>query len=108
MDLEQRVKELSVKHNCTVMPIVFKDGETDEEIIGFIKEPSRMVKLRTMDKATISPITASAELFEAILLKEDSDERFSSEKSENDKYYIGGAMEAYKTVQVAVNQFKKK
>ena len=108
MNIEKKLEELSTRENCRVLPIVFKDEETGEEVIGFIKEPSRAVKLRVMDKAMTSPVTASAELFESILLKEDSDKRFSSELSENDKYYLGGTMEAFKTVEMAVNTFKKK
>jgi len=108
MDLEQKVKELSSKHSCTVVPIVFKDEDTEEEVIGFIKAPSRMVKLRIMDKAQTGVITASAELFDAILLTEESDARFSSGKSVDDKFYLGGAMAAYDTIKISVNQFKKK
>lgn len=108
MELEKKAQELSVKYNCKVTPIVFFDEEKKEEVIGFIKEPSRMVKLRVMDKAVTSSITASADLFDTILIKEESDSRFSDDKSENDKYYLGGVMEAFKTIEFAQSIFKKK
>lgn len=104
LSVQERAEELSKKYKTKVMPIVFVDEETEEEIVGFIKEPARMVKLRVMDKAMTSPITASSELFETIFLEEESDKRIMSE----DKYYLGATMEAFKTVEMAVNTFKKK
>ena len=106
MDIQKKADELSLKHNCKVSPIVFNDGEND--VIGFIREPNRMVKLRCMDKAMTASMTASAELFDAIIIKEDSDPRFTSEKAEDDKYYLGGVLEAFKTIEFATNTFKKK
>lgn len=108
MDIQKKVDELCAKHSCNVLPIIFKESEDSEEIVGFIKEPSRMVKLRMLDKSMTGSMTASAEVFESILLKEDSDSRFSSEKSCDDKYYLGGVIEAFKTIEISVNTFKKK
>jgi siroheme synthase len=104
LSVQERAEELSKKYKTKVSPIVFIDEDTQEEIIGFIKEPARMVKLRVMDKAMTSPMTASSELFETIFLEEDSDKRIMSE----DTYYLGATMEAFKTVEMAVNTFKKK
>ena len=104
MEAQKKAESLSIKLNCKVLPIVFHDVETGEDIIGFIKEPSRMVKLRVMDKAMTAPVTASAELFDSIFIEEESDSRFLSD----DKYYLGATMEAFKTVEMAVNTFKKK
>jgi hypothetical protein len=104
MDVQKKAEALSEKMNCKVLPIVFHDVETGEDIVGFIKEPSRMVKLRVMDKAMTAPVTASAELFDSIFIEEESDKRILSD----DKYYLGATMEAFKTVEMAVNTFKKK
>jgi hypothetical protein len=104
METQKKADALSVKMNCKILPIVFHDEETGEDIIGFIKEPSRMVKLRVMDKAMTAPVTASAELFDSIFVEEESDKRFLTD----DKYYLGATMEAFKTVEMAVNTFKKK
>jgi hypothetical protein len=108
MDNQKKAEELSIKYNCNVTPIVFRDEEKNEDIVGFIKEPSRVLKLRVMDKAMTGAVTAASELFDAIILKEESDKRFTSEESANDKYYLGGAMVAFKTVEFAVDTFKKK
>ena len=104
METQKKADALSVKMNCKVLPIVFHDEATGEDIVGFIKEPSRMVKLRVMDKAMTAPVTASAELFDSIFIEEESDRRFLTD----DKYYLGATMEAFKTVEMAVNTFKKK
>lgn len=104
MEAQKKAEALSIKLNCKVLPIVFHDEDTGEDITGFIKEPSRMVKLRVMDKAMTAPVTASAELFDSIFIEEESDKRFLTD----DKYYLGATMEAFKTVEMAVNTFKKK
>lgn len=106
--IEAKAEQLSQRENNKVTPIVFLDEETGEDVVGYIKTPSRLTKLRVMDKAMTSPVTAASELFEAILLKDDSDPRFSSTHADHDKYYLGGTMEAFKQVEMAVNTFKKK
>ena len=84
-----------------------KDTETNEDVVGFIKEPPRFVKLRVMDKGLTAPATAAAEIVDAYLIKEESDVRIYSETAD-DKFYLGATMEAYNMVSMAVNQFKKK
>ena len=106
--IEAKAQQLSEREKCTVTPIVFLDEETDENVIGYIKTPSRLTKLRVLDKAMTSPVTAAADLFEAVLLKDESDPRFSSTHADHDKYYLGGTMEAFKLVEMSVNTFKKK
>ena len=106
-EIQIKADELSKIHNCKVHPLVFKASESDE-VIGFIKEPPRFVKLRVMDKGLTAPISASAELVDAYLIKEASDSRIYDENPDNDKYYMGAAMEAYNLITLSVNQFKKK
>ena len=99
--------ELATREGCKVHPLVFAaDGE--DQIIGFMKEPPRHVKLRVMDKGLTQPATAAAEVVESFLLKDESDSRIWDEKPENDKYFLGATMEAYNLINMAVNQFKKK
>jgi hypothetical protein len=99
--------ELSQKENGKVHPLIFK-SETDELIVGYLKEPPRHVKLRVMDKGLTAPATAAAEVVDAFLIKEESDPRIWDEKPENDRYYLGATMEAYNLISMAVNQLKKK
>lgn len=101
------VGELSARENCPVHPLIFMASEEDQ-VIGFIKEPPRHVKLRVMDKGLTQPATAASEVVEAFLIKDASDSRIWDEKPENDKYYLGAVMEAYNMINMSVNQFKKK
>ena len=107
-EIEAKSQELSVKHSCNVFPIVFKDANGGDDVVGYIKEPPRFVKMRVMDKGLTAPVSAASEVVDAYLIKEESDPRIYSEAPENDVYYIGATMEAYSLVKMAVNQFKKK
>lgn len=105
---EEKAKELSIKYQTKVNPIVFKvDAESDDIVIGYLKEPQRFVKLRMMDKGMTSPITAASEVMETCLIKEESDPRIMSEAQENDVFYIGATKVVYDLVQVAINLVKK-
>lgn len=106
--IAQKAAELSATHGCRVHPLVFKDGKDGEDVIGFIKEPPRHVKLRVMDKGLTSPATAAAEIVDAYIIKEESDRRIWDESIQDDKWYLGATIEAYNMVSMAVNQFKKK
>lgn len=107
-EIQLKADELSAKHSCKVHPLIFKDVDSEEEIIGFLKEPPRHVKLRVMDKGLTAPATAAAEVVDAFLIREESDNRLYDENPANDKYYLGATMEAYNLINMAINQFKKK
>jgi len=106
-ELSEKAFELGKKYNCKIEPIeFFRDGE---QIVGFIRTPNRMLKARTMDSATTQgTITAAGTLFEAILVREESDPRFSSDKSEDDDVYFGGALASFAKIEILTNQFTKK
>lgn len=108
VDVEARVIELEKKYSCKVHPIVFQEDEDSEKIIGYIKEPSRMLKARILDSATTGAVSNSITLLEAVLLTEESDPRFSSSKSEDDHIVLGGALSAMSTIKISTNQFVKK
>ena len=106
-EIQQIADELSQREGCKVHPLIFMASET-EQVIGYLKEPPRHVKLRVMDKGLTSPATAASEVVEAYLIKDASNKRIWDENSENDRYYLGATMEAYNMINMAVNQFKKK
>ena len=108
LSVQEKAIALTQQYNCKVHPIVFKTADSDETVIGYLKEPPREVKLRMMDKGISSPITAASEVLDAYLIKSESDPRIYTDGADNDKYYIGATMEAYDLVKIAVNQFKKK
>lgn len=106
--VECKAAELSAKHGVTVHPVIFKVEGDSGDVVGYIKEPPRFVKLRVMDKGLTQPISAASEVVDAYLIKEESDARIYSEAAENDKFYLGAVLEAYNLVKLSVNQFKKK
>jgi hypothetical protein len=106
--VKEKAAQLSEKHGCKVFPLIFKLDSADENVIGYIKEPPRFVKLRIMDKGLTNPVSSASEVVDAYLIKEESDPRIYSEASENDAYYLGATLEAYNLIVLAVNQFKKK
>lgn len=97
-----------------VHPIIFyREGDTETQadpVIGYLKEPPRITKLRLMDEAQKrGEMEVAAELLSIALIKEASDYRLSSESQEFDDVYIGACLAATTTiVRVALNQYKKK
>ena len=91
-----------------VHPLVFKDEKTGEFIVGFIKEPERIVKHRILDKTVTGSVSAAAECLEIILIKEYSDARIYSEDPENDDINLGAVMACLELIKYKVNTFKKK
>lgn len=104
----QKAVELSETMGIKVHALVFLASEEEEPVIGYVKEPSRAVKLAVMDKSLVGMYSAASEMLDVILLKEHSDPRISSERSEDDKYYLGATMAAYELVKVSINQADKK
>lgn len=104
----EKAKQLSEELKTTVHPIVFKDEESGADIIGFLKEPSRLQKLAVLDKSVMGSFSAAGELLEAILLKEHSDPRIYSERAEDDKIYMGAVMACYNLIKFSANLAKKK
>jgi hypothetical protein len=104
-EIEAKALELGIKYNCKVVPIALED-----DVVGFLKEPPRFVKMRFLDKMTAqqSSISTMAELLDAYLIKEDSDIRIYSEAPENDKYYFGATMAAIDFIKVQPSILKKK
>ena len=108
-EIQQKADELSKQYNCNVHPLVFKAEDETEEIIGYLKEPQRQVKTSLMDRAiTQQSATACAEILEAYIIKEHSDNRIYHRTSENDRYFFGALKEMYNMIQVSINHFKKK
>jgi hypothetical protein len=103
-----KADELTKTLNVKVHPIVFQDNENSEPIIGFIKEPSRMVKLAVLDKSVMGGFSAAAEVLDSILIKEESDPRIYSENPEHDSIYLGAVSACYELITLNRNLLKKK
>jgi hypothetical protein len=99
--------ELSQREGCRVHPLCFKtDGE---EIVGFIREPQRIVKQRALDAAIQKGTTVAAgELLEALIIRDESDPRIFSDESQYDEFYFGASMACFELINISQNAFKKK
>ncbi|MFX1704598.1 hypothetical protein PV783_11625 [Chitinophaga sp. CC14] len=107
--IQEKASELEKKFGGKVTPIVFEIPETEEQVIGYLKEPNRLAKTRILDKAMAGMmVSAAQDLLELTIIAEASDPRIMSELPENDTYNLGAAMAAQGLVKFAVNTFKKK
>jgi hypothetical protein len=105
--IQAKADELSITHKCKVHPILFTDPDTNENVIGYLKEPPRHVKLKIIDKGMTHPFSAASDIVDAYIIKDESDERIYSETGD-DKYYLGACGVAQSIIQTSINQFKKK
>lgn len=105
---KQMAEKLSAEMNTKVIPLVFRVEEDKEPVVGYIKEPNRMVKLAVMDKYASGFYSACAQVLPTILIKEHSDPRLSSELSKDDLYFMGAVYAVSELIQFASNQVGKK
>ena len=102
--IESKAQELSVKLNTKVTPLVFIDGDSKEQVIGYLKELPRDVKLRIMDSMLTGAYSAVGSVIDYYLIQEESDKRILIE----DNFYMGAVQELFNMVKLSTNQFKKK
>ena len=85
------------------------DPETDERVVGFLKEPNYLQKIFTLDKiATVGIFAAGEELREILTLREESDPRTYGTTADCDAYRLGMVGACVPIVNVIQNSFKKK
>ncbi|HWB93502.1 MAG TPA: hypothetical protein VG605_16695 [Puia sp.] len=104
-EIKEKADKLADQLGFGVFPICFI--EAGEQIIGFVKEPSRLQKIAVMDKAMMGGYSAAEEILKEVVLKEHSDLRILSEKPEHDKIYIGAVMAVYDRIKFSTNTLKK-
>lgn len=103
--IENTAKELTKKYGVTVTPFAFIKGE--EVIVGYLKEPSRLDKMRAIDMYEQSRTQAGDIILRTSLCVE-SDPRILDEKPENDPIYLGAIEWATRSVTLYNEQLKKK
>jgi hypothetical protein len=92
--VEEKCAELKTKLGCDVHGYIItikKETETEEGdyAVGYIKEPARAIKMKAFDEIfNGSTSRASSFLLTSCLIKEESDDRISDNKSENDTLYM--------------------
>jgi hypothetical protein len=111
----KRAEQLSEKNGNLVHVMIFvgenEKGEKNEDdlIIGYLNEPPFLVKARAMDKSLVGmAFTASLEILDACLIKEESDPRLLNEKYGNGKYKLGAAEFCRTKILIATDQAEKK
>jgi len=104
-DIFEKAQQLSTRFGVKVHPFLLKNG--DDQVIGYVKEPSRLSKYRYLDKAMTGAMSAALELLEVCLIKEESDPRITSEAPENDIYNIGAATFCASLLNIATDSLKK-
>ena len=104
----EKAVQLSEELKTKVHTLIFFVEKEKEPVVGFVKEPNRAVKLAVMDKYASGFYSACSQALDAILLKEHSDARISSEKPEDDLYYMGAVYAVSELIQFAGNQVDKK
>ena len=105
----RKVQDLETTHKCKIIQLVFIDEETKEEVIGYMKKPNTLTKLRAMDQAVNGLFTASEKVLNASLIKEESDKRLWDEKEieKEDSFYLGAVNSVLNSIKIAQNQLKK-
>lgn len=107
--IKAKAKELSQREGVPVHPILFyHNGNENDPVIGYIKEPTRLAKIRILDKGEqIGSNSAAAEMLEMCLIKDESDSRILNQSPQYDYLYIGASLECQKIITYSINQIKK-
>lgn len=108
-------KELSKQFNVPVHTMVFygKDAkgnyDPQELIVGYLREPSFLIKARAMDKSLLGMgFTAAIEILDSCLIKESSDPKILCELPGQDTYRLGAAEFCRNKILIALDQAEKK
>ena len=112
--IEQKAKDLLPKVNAQpgppthkIHPIVCRDKE-GIIAIGYLKEPNLQAKMAMLDMAMQAPFSCAEQLYDAYIVKEETDDRMYNKLPENDAFYLTGIDVTGKMVQMYSNAFKKK
>lgn len=108
----KKAAELTLKYKdqgvFEVVPIVFREEGTNEDIIGFFKEPSRSAKMAVLDKSALGGFSVVEEILPSVFLPDESDFRFMSEDQTYDAIHLGFVMAVYDRIKYKTNSAKKK
>ena len=104
--IEKIKSDLSKEHNKEVYVHVF-ETEDGEQIIGFLKDPDRLVKMRALDMSLQSWTNSADILLRSCLIESVSSPRILKEEAENDKIYFSFLLKANELVKFYSEQQKK-
>jgi len=103
---EEHAATLARKYNVSKVHVyVGLIEDTNERVVGYMKEPTYLQKMFALDKmSSVGPFASGEELRDAITLKEESDPRTQDE----DRFKLGMAGACVAAIKIINNSFKKK
>lgn len=107
--IADKAAELSKREGVKVTPLLFYfRGNESDPVIGYLKAPNRLAKIRIMDKTEqTGNYSAAAEMIDFCLLKAESDPRITNESPEYDDLYMGCVVACQSLISASINQIKK-
>ena len=105
--IEEKAQEISKRIGLKVYPFSFLIDDTDQ-VVGYIQEPKRVVKMAALDEMIKSMTMAGEMILNTSLIKEDSDPRILSEKSEDDSIFISSCLHCVTFLKMYNDELKKK
>jgi hypothetical protein len=103
---DEKAKQLSIELGRPVYPFVFHNG--NGFLVGYLKEPARLDKMRAIDMYEQSRTQAGDLILRTSLITEHSAVEILDEKPQNDSVYLGAIGFAIKRVEIAAELLKKK
>lgn len=106
-EIESKEADLTSKYNrkVTIKRFLLPNGE---EAFLSLKNPQFYEKMMAYDQFAQSQMAAATYLFNASAIKEESDERFWSEKEEHEELRMGALVHCLDLVSYAIPEVKKK
>lgn len=102
-ELTKKAQDLASKLGFKVHPLSFTDSEGNQ-VIGFMREPTRQAKLSAMDDMMKSPTQAGETILNACLLVDHSDAKILND----DDVYVSATMDCLSILKIYQNDLKKK
>ena len=86
---ETKKKQLEEKYKGKIKVAIFKASANDEPCVVYFRSANTFTKMQCMDMTYQSPMKASRTLFDATVIKEESDPRVFMQDNDDDFYYLG-------------------
>lgn len=106
-EIETKEAELTAKYSRKVTLKRFLTPSGEEAFLA-LKNPQFHEKMMAYDQFAQSQMVAANYLFNASAIKEESDERFWSEKEEHEELRMGALVHCLELVTYAIPEVKKK
>lgn len=103
-EIQAKADALTQELKVPVTPLCFTT-KSGEQVVGFVKEPNRSIKLAAIDKMMQqSPTLAGEMIVENCLIEEHSDSRILSD----DNLFVSAVLAVVPLIEAYQNEVKKK